>query len=300
MFVLISKQKGGADVNEMIEWLIAPFRFSFMQTALAAAALVGVACAMIGVYVVLRRMAFIGDALAHTILPGVVIAYLNEWSLSGGALIAGLATALGIGWLSRRQAIREDTAIGIVFTGMFALGVLLMSTARSFRDFTHILFGNILGVTMSDVGLIAAIAAGVVGALLIFNKELELTSFDPIYAEVIGLKAARLRYLLLILLAFTVVGSIQVVGVVLTSAMLITPAAAAGLLTQRLGRMMALSVGIAALSGVIGLYASFYANVSSGAAIVLACTGVFAAAWMARSLRELAARRGDGADDGDL
>jgi manganese/iron transport system permease protein len=287
-------------VNEIIDWLIAPFQFGFMQTALLAAALVGVACATIGVYVVLRRMAFIGDALAHTILPGVVIAYLNQWSLSGGALIAGLATALGIGWLSRRQAIREDTAIGIVFTGMFALGVLLMSTTRSFRDFTHILFGNILGVSAGDLALIAVTAAGVVITLLIFNKEFELTSFDPIHAEVIGLKAARLRYLLLILLAFTVVGSIQVVGVVLTSAMLITPAAAAGLLTQRLGRMMALSVVIAVLSGVIGLYASFYANVSSGAAIVLACTGFFAAAWIGRSVREWAVRRSDGGGDGNL
>lgn len=286
-------------MSEIIEWLIAPFRFGFMQTALMAALLVGVACATIGVYVVLRRMAFIGDALAHTILPGVVIAYLNQWSLSGGALIAGLATALGIGWLSRRQAIREDTAIGIVFTGMFALGVLLMSTTRSFRDFTHILFGNILGVTAGDLALIAAIAAAVVITLLVFNKEFELTSFDPTYAEVIGLKAARLRYLLLILLAFTVVGSIQVVGVVLTSAMLITPAAAAGLLTKRLGRMMALALIIAALSGVIGLYASFYANVSSGAAIVLACTGFFAAAWGMRSLREWAVRRAD-SDDHDL
>lgn len=284
-------------MSEIIEWLIAPFRFGFMQTALMAALLVGVACATIGVYVVLRRMAFIGDALAHTILPGVVIAYLNQWSLSGGALIAGLATALGIGWLSRRQAIREDTAIGIVFTGMFALGVLLMSTTRSFRDFTHILFGNILGVTAGDLALIAAIAAAVVITLLVFNKEFELTSFDPTYAEVIGLKAARLRYLLLILLAFTVVGSIQVVGVVLTSAMLITPAAAAGLLTKRLGRMMALALIIAALSGVIGLYASFYANVSSGAAIVLACTGFFAAAWIGRSLREWAVRRADSDDD---
>jgi manganese/iron transport system permease protein len=293
-------EKGKHAVNEIIDWLIAPFQFGFMQTALLAAALVGVACATIGVYVVLRRMAFIGDALAHTILPGVVIAYLNQWSLSGGALIAGLATALGIGWLSRRQAIREDTAIGIVFTGMFAFGVLLMSTARSFRDFTHILFGNILGVTVSDLALIAAITLGVVALLLIFNKEFELTSFDPIHAEVIGLKASRLRYLLLILLAFTVVGSIQVVGVVLTSALLITPAAAAALLTQRLGRMMALSVAIAVLSGITGLYASFYANVASGAAIVLACTGFFAAAWIVRNLRELAARRGDVADDQDL
>ncbi len=269
----------------MIEWIVAPFRFGFMQTALIGAALVGVACASIGVYVVLRRMAFIGDALAHTILPGVVIAYLNQWNLQGGALIAGLVTALGIGWLTRNQQIREDTAIGIMFTGLFAFGVLLMSTARSFRDFTHILFGNVLGVTGGDLLLIAGITLGVLALLLLFHKELELTSFDPNHAQVIGLRPDRLRYLLLVLLAFTVVSSIQVVGVVMTSALLITPAAAAALLTQRLWRMIVIASVIAVASGVIGLYASYYANVSSGAAIVLACTGFFAVAWLVSTIR---------------
>jgi len=269
----------------MIEWLMAPFQYSFMQTALLAAVLIGVACASIGVYVVLRRMAFIGDALAHTVLPGVVIAYLNSWSLFGGALIAGVITALGIGWLSRREEIREDTAIGVMFTGMFALGILLISTVRSFRDLTHILFGNILGVTPSDLGLIALITMAVLVLLALFHKELELTSFDPIHAEVIGLKASRLRYLLLVLLAFTVVSSIQVVGVVMTSALLVTPAAAASLLTNRLRPMMGLAVFFAVTSGMIGLYASFYADVSSGAAIVLACTGFFALAWIINVIR---------------
>jgi manganese/iron transport system permease protein len=241
--------------------------------------LIGLACASIGVYVVLRRMAFIGDALAHTILPGLVIAYLNSWNLFGGALVAGVLTALGIGWLSRREEIREDTAIGIMFTGMFALGVLLISTVRSFRDLTHILFGNILGVTGGDLALILAITTVTLALLFLFHKELELTSFDPIHAEVIGLRPDRLRYLLLVLLAFTVVSSIQVVGVVMTSALLVTPAAAASLLTHRLLRMMVIAVIIAIASGVIGLYASFYADVSSGAAIVLACTGFFALAW---------------------
>lgn len=278
------------EINAIIEWLLAPFRFNFMQMALLAAVLVGLTCATIGVYVVLRRMAFIGDALAHTILPGVVVAYLNGWSLPGGALIAGLLTAIGIGWLSRREVIREDTAIGVIFTGMFALGVLLMSTVRSFRDFTHILFGNILGVTQDNVILLAAIAVLVLVTLLLFHKELELTSFDPIHAEVIGLKASHMRYLLLILLAFTVVSSIQLVGVVMTTALLITPAAAASLLTVRLWRMMVVAAFIAIASGIVGLYASFYANVSSGAAIVLACTGFFALAWAIRGVRHLLAR----------
>ena len=256
-----------------------------MQTALLAAILVGITCATIGVYVVLRRMAFIGDALAHTALPGLVVAYLNGWSLFGGAVVAGLLTALGIGWLSRREEVREDTAIGILFTGMFALGILLISTTRSFRDLTHILFGNILGVTPADLLLIGGVTFITLLALVAFHKELELTSFDPTHAEVIGLRADRLRYLLLILLSLTVVTSIQVVGVVLTSAMLVTPAAAAALVTNRLPRMMLISSGIAVVSGVAGLYISFYQNVSSGAAIVLMCTFFFGMAWVVRIVK---------------
>lgn len=269
-----------------MEAVIAPLRYGFMQTGLLAATLVGLAGATVGVYVVLRRMAFIGDALAHTILPGVVAAYLGGWNLTLGALAAGLVTALGIGWFSRRQALREDTAIGILFTGMFALGILLMSTVRSFRDFTHILFGNLLGVSTGDLALMAGVTGVVLAALWLFHKELELTSFDPTHAEVIGLRADWLRYGLLALLALTVVTGIQVVGVVLTSALLITPAAAASLLTNRLPRMMLLAAGIAVVSGWVGLYAAYYLNVASGASIVLACTACFGAAWVIRAVRD--------------
>jgi ABC-type Mn2+/Zn2+ transport system permease subunit len=269
----------------MIEVLLAPFRYSFMQTGLLAVVLVGVPCAVLGAYVVLRRMAFIGDALAHTVLPGLVVAYLFGWSLSGGAIIAGVVTATLIGWLARRQEVREDTAIGIVFTGMFALGILLISTVRSYRDFTHMLFGNVLGVTPQNLQLMALIAGVVLAALAIFHKELELSSADPIYARVIGIPVDRLTFLLLILLAFCVVIGIQVVGVVLTSALLVTPAAAASLLTRRLVRMMALGALFAVAAGVVGLYASYYLQVSSGAAIVLTCTLIFGVAWGMRALR---------------
>jgi manganese/iron transport system permease protein len=282
----------------MIEWLLAPFQFGFMQSALLAAILVGVSCASIGVYVVLRRMAFIGDALSHTILPGLVFAYLNQFNLFVGAIVAGIATALGIGWLSRRDEIREDTAIGIMFTGMFALGILMMSTINSFRDLTHILFGNILGVTSDDLALMALTTGVILLTLALFHKELELTSVDPTYGEVIGLRASRLRYLLLILLALTVVSSIQVVGVIMTSALLITPSATASLLTTRLPRMMAIAVFVAIISGVVGLYASFYADVASGAAIVLACTVLFGVVWLGRMLRQ--SRIPISADDDEL
>ncbi|QIN85195.1 iron chelate uptake ABC transporter family permease subunit [Rubrobacter tropicus] len=258
-----------------------------MRTGLLAAVLVGVTCAVLGVYVVLRSMAFIGDALAHTVLPGLVSAYLLGLNLLGGAVVAGVATALGIGWLSRRGTVREDTAIGITFTGMFALGVLLMSTADSFRDFSHMLFGNILGITPSDVALISVLALAVLAAIYLFHKELELTSFDPVHARAIGLSADTVRYGLLVLLSLTVVAGIQAVGVVLISALLITPAAAASLLTKSLPRMMAISASIAVVSSVTGLYASYYLDVASGAAIVLACTACFVVASAIRALRQI-------------
>jgi manganese/iron transport system permease protein len=259
----------------VVDVLLEPLRFSFMQTGLLAAVIVGATCAVLGVYVVLRSMAFIGDALAHTVLPGLVAAYLLGLNLLGGAVVAGLATALGVGWLSRRRTLREDTAIGITFTGMFALGILLMSTTDSFRDFSHMLFGNVLGVTPRDLAFIGGLALLVLVLLFLFHKELELTSFDPTHAEVIGLKAGRVRYGLLLLLALTVVAGIQAVGVVLVSALLVTPAATASLITTSLPRMMALAALFACASGIVGLYASYFTNVSSGAAIVLVCTALF-------------------------
>ncbi len=265
--------------------LTEPLEFTFMQTGLLATVLVGATCAVLGVYVVLRSMAFIGDALAHTILPGLVAAYLLGLNQLGGAVIAGVATALGIGWLSRRGTLREDTAIGVTFTGMFALGILLMSTTGSFRDFTHMLFGNVLGIVPGDLVLISALALVVLGFLFLFHKELELTSFDPTHARAMGLGADKIRYGLLVLLSLTVVAGVQAVGVVLISALLITPAAAASLVTNSLPRMMAISVAIAVFSGVAGLYASYFFDVASGAAIVLACTACFGVASVARALR---------------
>ena len=274
-----------------MDWLIEPFRFPFMQTAALAAVLVGITCATLGVYVVLRRMAFIGDALSHTVLPGLVVAYLNQWNLFGGAVIASVLTALGIGWLSRRQAIREDTAIGVLFTGMFALGIMLMSTVRSFRDFTHILFGYILGVTSDQLVVIAAIAVVILATLAVMHKELELSSFDPIHAEVIGLRVDWLRYVLLVLMALAVVAAVQAVGVVLTSALLVVPAAAASLVTKRLPAMMLLAVLIAVFSALVGLILSYRVDVASGAAIVLTCIACFAVAWVVNLVGTRGARQ---------
>jgi ABC-type Mn2+/Zn2+ transport system permease subunit len=269
-----------------VEWLMGPFRYGFMQSALLAALLVGLTCAVLGAYVVQRRMAFIGDALAHTTLPGLVVAYLCGWSLLLGGLVAAIVTALIIGWTSRKQAIKEDTAIGVAFTGMFALGVLLMSRARSFRDLSHMLFGNILGVSNTDLALMAGVAAIVLSALFLFHKELELSSFDRTHAQVIGIRTEALNYLLLVLLALAIVTGIQAIGVILTSALLVTPAATASLMTDRFPRLMAFAALDAVLSAFLGLCASFYLEASSGAAIVLSCTLLFVIVWVMRSIKQ--------------
>lgn len=247
-----------------------------MQRALLASILVGGLCAVIGSYVVLRGMAFLGDALAHAILPGVAISFILNGDLFLGALIMAIIAAISIGYLTRSGRVREDTAIGIIFSGALALGVVLISSARSYQtDLTHILFGNVLGVTDRD--LILTLGFGVIVLLIIvlMFKELLVFTFDPTFAATLNLPVSALRYLLMILLAVTVVVSLQTVGVGLVAAMLVTPAAAASLLTRRLAHMMFVAASIGIGSSVIGLYASYYLNVSTGASIVLTCTLVF-------------------------
>jgi manganese/iron transport system permease protein len=274
-----------------MNWLVDPLHYSFMRSAFLAILMIGTTCAVLGSYVVLRRMAFIGDAMGHTALPGVVVAYLNGYNIFFGALVADLLTAFGIGWLSRREAVREDTAIGVLFTGMFAVGVLIISLHRSFRDFSGMLFGDILAVTHTDLMLIAAITAIVLLVLALFHKELELTSVDPSYSAVIGLRADWMRNLLLLLLALATVTGIEAVGVIFTSALLVTPAAAASLLTRNLFRMMILSAVLAVSSGFVGLYLSWYKNFNAGAAIVLTGAAWFVIAFVIHHLAQRFRRR---------
>lgn len=256
-------------------WLIEPFTFAFMQRGLAAGVLVGIGCAVLGAFVVLRGMAFVGDALAHTVLPGVVIAFLLGANLFVGALVAGVLTAVGIGWFSKDGQIEEDTAIGVMFSGLFALGIALLSRVQSYRDLTHILFGNILGVSQLDLGITAAVTVLVLLVVWAFFKELVAASFDPGHATVIGLSPGLVRYGLLIMLALVVVSGIQTVGVVMVAALLVTPAATASLLTRRLPHMMGLAALLSVAAALVGLYASYYANIASGAAIVLTLTAFF-------------------------
>ncbi len=260
----------------MIEFLVAPFEFGFMQRALLGGVLVGAICALVGTYVVLRGLAFVGDALAHAAFPGVVIAYLLKGNIYLGATIFALATALGIGLVSRRSRVSYDTAIGILFAGAFALGVLLMSTIHGYTvDLFSFLFGNVLGVSKWDLLVVGFLGAMVVLTIILFYKELLLLSFDPTVAEAMGYPVQALNYLLLGLIALTIVISIQAVGIILVVALLVTPSATAYLLTERFLRMMILGVLLAALAAVIGLYVSYYLNVASGAAIVLVSTCLF-------------------------
>jgi manganese/iron transport system permease protein len=268
-------------MTEALELLIQPLRYPFMVRGLLASLMVGTLCAVVGTYVVLRGMAFFGDALAHAILPGVAIAYLLGAGLFWGALAMGLVTALGIGYLSRRGHMKEDTAIGVVFAAFFALGVALLSTADSYSvDLAHILFGDVLGVSDSDLWLTAGLGALVLLAVVLLYKELLVVSFDPVLAATLRLPLSTLQYLLLVLIALTIVVSLQTVGVALMVAMLVTPAATAYLLTRRLWHMMVAGAAIGAFSSVAGLYLSFYVNVASGPAVVLVCTALFVLAFL--------------------
>jgi ABC-type Mn2+/Zn2+ transport system permease subunit len=276
----------------VIHWLTEPFTLEFMQRALAASLIVGVVCSVLGCFVVLRAMAFLGDALAHAILPGVAIAYLLHGDLLVGALVAAVLVAFGIGFFARQGQIKEDTAIGILFAATLALGVALMSTIKTYTtDLTHVLFGNVLGVSPTDLlltGVLGAIVLIVVAALY---KEFLVISFDPVLAATMRLPVGFLHNVMLVLLALTVVVSLQTVGIGLVTAMLVTPAATAYLLTRRLSTMMAIAALIGALSSVVGLYLSFYLNVASGAAVVLVVTAVFVVAYLFAPARGILRRR---------
>ncbi len=264
-----------------IEWLAAPLRHAFMVRALIASVLVGGLCSVVGAFVVLRSMAFLGDAIAHSVLPGIATGMLvagrgDRRSLFWWALATSVLVALGIGWVSRRGRLREETAIGIVFAGTFALGIALLSRVRGFAlDLVHVLFGDVLGVSTADLVLIAAFGAGVLLVIFLFYKELLLVSFDATHAATLRLPVAAYQSLTLVLVAVTVVVSLQVVGLALTLALLVAPASTALLFVRRVPHAMAVGAAVGAASGILGLYVSYYLSVASGAAIVLVAIAAF-------------------------
>jgi manganese/iron transport system permease protein len=259
-----------------MNWLLQPLTYPFIQRGLIAAVLVGAVCAVIGCYVVLRGMAFLGDALAHAILPGVAIAYLLGTNLLLGALIAAVVVALIIGFFTKGGVVKEDTAIGILFAAALSLGIAIISSNRTYAvDLSHILFGNILGVSSQDLMEILILSILILVAIILCYRPLLVISFDPVLAKTLKLPAELVRFILLTLLAVTIVLSLQTVGIGLVAAMLVTPPASAYLLTRRLPSMMIISAVIGAFSSLIGLYVSFYLNIASGAAIVLTATTIF-------------------------
>jgi ABC-type Mn2+/Zn2+ transport system permease subunit len=275
-----------------MNWLLEPFTYGFMQRGFAAAVIVGVLCAIIGVYIVLRGMAFMGDAMAHAILPGVAIAYLLKGNLLVGALVASLIVAGGITLFSRKGSIKEDTAIGIFFAAALSLGVAIISGVRSYAvDLSHILFGNVLGVSSMDLLVTALLAVTVLAVILVLYKPFLVISFDPVLAATLRMPTETLRGVLLVLIALTVVISMQTVGVGLVAAMLVTPAAAAYLLARRLPAMFLISAAIGAISGASGLLVSYYLNIASGSAIVLFATFIFFLAYLFAPQKGVLTRR---------
>jgi manganese/iron transport system permease protein len=261
----------------MLGLLLDPLAYDFFLRALVAAALVGLACAVVGTFMVLRGFAFMGDALSHAAFPGVVVAYLLRGPFYLGAAVAAVATALAIGWVSRRGGLRSDTAIGVLFAGMFALGVFLFSLIPNYvGDLFGFLFGEVLGIGVGDLIALVLLTASVLAVVAVLWKELLYSTFDPLGAAASGLPVERLDYLFLALIALTIVVSLQSVGIILVVAMLVTPAATAQLVTRSFGRLVATSAGIGVLAPIVGLYLSFWVNSATGATIVLVETAVFA------------------------
>jgi manganese/iron transport system permease protein len=263
----------------MVELLLDPMAYGFMQRGLVAAILVGVVCAVMGAFVVLRGLAFIGDAVSHAAFPGLVIAYLLGIPLYIGAAVAAVGTSLAIGAVARRGALRFDTAVGVLFAGTFAFGILLFSTIKGYvSDLFSYLLGNVLGITYADIVQVAVLGAIVLLIVAVLRKELLYASFDPAGAAASGLPVHLLDYLLLGLVGVTIVVSIQAVGIIMVVAMLVTPAATGQLLVDRFWDMVRVAIAVALVAAVSGLYLSFYLNVASGASIVLVETLIFGVA----------------------
>ncbi len=276
----------------LLDALVEPLGFAFFVRALLASTIVGLVCAVVGSYMVLRGLAFMGDALSHSAFPGVVIAYLLKVPFYLGAAVAAVGTALAIGWVTRRGQLRGDTTIGVLFAGMFALGIFLFSRIPNYvGDLFGFLFGEILGIGEADLIALAVLAVIVLATVGILWKELLYSTFDPLGAAASGLPVVRLDYLFLALIALTIVVSLQAVGIILVVAMLVTPAAIGQLLASSFGRLVAVAIVVGIASPIVGLYLSYWLDAATGATIVLVESGLFLAALGVRSLRTGVRRR---------
>lgn len=259
-----------------MDFLILPLQYDFMLKAIIVSSLVGVVCALLSCFLVLKRWSLMGDAVSHSVLPGVVLAYIIGIPFSIGAFVFGLSGVLGIGYIKNKVRLNDDAVIGIVYTTLFALGLVLVSRAPSNIDLMHILFGYVLGISDVDAWQVGLIATLVVGFIIVLRRSLLLYCFDPAHAAAIRLRVPVYHYLLLTLLALTVVASVQTVGIILVVAMLITPGAIAHLWTDRFDRMLGIAAGVSVLACVVGAYSSYYFDVSTGGAMVLVLGALFA------------------------
>jgi manganese/iron transport system permease protein len=261
----------------MLEALIEPLQYNFMQRSLIIAVLVGLICAVVGSYLMVQRLALLGDAISHSVLPGLAIAFMLGANIFIGAFIAGVISTMAIAFIKTRSPIKEDAAMGIVFSAFFALGITLITIIQKSNkiDLNHFLFGNILGVTFDEVWDTAIIAAIILFVVGLLYKELLFYTFDPLGAQAAGLPVNILNFGLMLLIALTIVASMKAVGVILVLALLITPGATAYLLVKRLHQLMILGAGIGIFSSISGMYLSYFYNLPSGPAIVLVASGFF-------------------------
>lgn len=264
----------------MIDWILEPLQYGFMTRALLVTIVAAVTCALLSCWLVQIGWSLMGDAVSHAVLPGVAISYIVGWPFAVGAFIFGAGAVALIGGVRATTKIKSDAAIGVVFTALFALGLVIISAVPSQVDLGHILFGNVLGVTDSDIVQVVVIGVVVVAVLVLKRRDFTLFAFDPSHANALGISTKRLSVLMLGLLAMTVVVALQAVGIVLVVAMLITPGATAYLLTKRFDRMLWLAVVVTAVASVVGVYASYYLDVSTGGAVVLAQAIAFGASYL--------------------
>ncbi|AHF90091.1 iron ABC transporter permease [Opitutaceae bacterium TAV5] len=273
-----------------MNWL-SPFHYDFMLAAFALSVLVGTVCAVFSCFLVLKGWSLMGDAISHAVLPGIVLAYVAGVPLAIGAFLSGLACAIGTGFIKSNSRLKEDTVMGVVFTGLFALGLVIFTKVESDQHLNHILFGSLLGLPKAQVIQTAIIGGATLLVTLALRKDLLLFCFDPGHARSVGINVTVLNYVMLSLLALTIVASLQAVGVILVVAMLVTPGCTGFLLTDRFGPMMLVAVGTSVGSSLAGVYVSFFINGSTGSCIVLAQTAVFVLALVFAPKRGLLANR---------
>jgi manganese/iron transport system permease protein len=267
-------------VSELWDFFVVPLSYGFMQRALAASILIGAVCSVLSCYLVLRGWSLMGDAISHAVLPGIVLAFVLGLPLVVGAFAAGLACALLIGYLKENSRVKEDTVMGIVFSGMFGLGLVLFTKVETDQHLLHVLFGDMLGITPRDLIEVAIIAGGTLLVVLAKRRDLLLYCFDPQHARAIGLPLGVIHYGLLVLLALTIIASLKAVGIILVVAMLVAPGAIAYLLTDRFERMLVIAACVAIGASFFGTLISFHIDGATGPCIVLLQAFVFVLAFL--------------------